>query len=229
MRNLFTAAKFLLLDLASTIVFMIVLALTHNVMLGIGLGMALGVGQIAWALWRHQKADTMQWMSLFLVLAGGGATAVVMMRGGGAPRGLGIHGVTTREEAVIDGVHVYASGALTPAQLHGAYWGAFVELRTRADSQNVALVPPIQELVAIPRAAFCEPTAYPGGAVPSDCASLVSIPVALSSTTQRLLVIDEPSELTRAMQRGVAEAICVQEGLTPAVKKLVCTIPDSGP
>lgn len=175
-----------------------------------------------------RRSRSWLWIGLaLLVLAGGGATAALMLRGGGAAPGLGIHGVTIRAQAVIDGVHVYASGALTPAQLHGAYWGAFVELRTRADGQNVALVPPIQELVAIPRAAFCEPTAYPGGAVPSDCASLVSIPVALSSTTQRLLVIDEPSELTRAMQRGVAEAICVQEGLTPAVKKLVCTNPES--
>jgi intracellular septation protein A len=74
MRNLFTAAKFLLLDLASTIVFMLVLAITHNVMLGIVMGMVLGVGQIGWALFTKRRADTMQWMSLFLVLAGGAAS-----------------------------------------------------------------------------------------------------------------------------------------------------------
>ena len=74
MRNLFTAAKFLLLDLASTILFFILFALTHNVVLAVVLGMVLGVGQIGYALARRQAIDTMQWMSLFLVLASGSAT-----------------------------------------------------------------------------------------------------------------------------------------------------------
>ncbi len=175
-----------------------------------------------------RRARSWLWIGLaLLVLAGGGATAALMMRGGRAATGLGIRGVTTRPPVVIDGVRVFAGGALTAAQLHGSYWGAFLEIRTRADSQNVALVPPIQEIVAIPRDAFCEPTAYYDGVVASECRSLDFILVMASATTQRLLVIDEPAKLTQAMRDGVAQAICVQEGLTPAVKKLVCAIPKS--
>ena len=74
MRNLFHAGKFLLIDLASTIVFFIIFAVTHNVVVSVAIGMALGVGQIGWALARRQKIDLMQWMSLFIVLASGTAT-----------------------------------------------------------------------------------------------------------------------------------------------------------
>jgi intracellular septation protein len=74
MRDLFTAGKFLLLDLASTIVFLVVLAITHSVAAGVILGIAFGVSQIGWLVWRRSPIDTMHWMSLFLVLASGGAT-----------------------------------------------------------------------------------------------------------------------------------------------------------
>ena len=44
MRNLFQASKILLLDLASTLLFLAVYALTGNLFLAVGLGMALGIG-----------------------------------------------------------------------------------------------------------------------------------------------------------------------------------------
>ncbi len=63
--------------MASTIFFLVVFALTKNLPLSIGLGMALGVGQIAWQFARKQRPDTMQWMSLFLVLATGTTSLVL--------------------------------------------------------------------------------------------------------------------------------------------------------
>jgi intracellular septation protein len=74
MKNLFEAAKLLLLDLASTIFFLIVFLLTHNITLSVVLGMALGVAQIGWQFARNKPIDTMQWMSLFLVVGAGTAT-----------------------------------------------------------------------------------------------------------------------------------------------------------
>lgn len=74
MRNLFHAAKLLLLDLASTFFFLILYLLTHNITLSVALGMALGVAQIGWQFARKKQIDTMQWMSLFLVLGSGAAT-----------------------------------------------------------------------------------------------------------------------------------------------------------
>ena len=74
MRNLFAAAKLLLLDLASTVFFLVVFLLTKNIPLAVALGVALGIGQIGWEFVRKRPIDTMQWMSLFLVVGAGTAT-----------------------------------------------------------------------------------------------------------------------------------------------------------
>lgn len=74
MKSLFYAGRALAADMASTFFFMALLALTHNVMLAIALGMALGVAQVLWHLYRREPIDAMQWLSLFLVVVFGGAT-----------------------------------------------------------------------------------------------------------------------------------------------------------
>jgi intracellular septation protein A len=76
MRNLFEAGKLLLLDMAATLFFLVLYLLTHNVILSVVLGMALGVAQIGWQLARRKPIDTMQWMSLFLVLGAGTVTLI---------------------------------------------------------------------------------------------------------------------------------------------------------
>jgi intracellular septation protein len=74
MKNLFAAAKLLLLDLASTFLFLVVFLLTKNIPLAVILGVALGVAQIGWEFARKRPIDTMQWLSLFVVVAAGAAT-----------------------------------------------------------------------------------------------------------------------------------------------------------
>jgi intracellular septation protein A len=74
MKNLFEAAKLLLLDLASTLFFLVLFLLTRNITLSVLLGMALGAAQIGWQFARKKPIDTMQWMSLFLVLGAGTTT-----------------------------------------------------------------------------------------------------------------------------------------------------------
>ena len=76
MKNLFEAGKLLLLDMASTFFFLVLYLLTHNITLSVALGMALGIGQIGWQFARKRPIDTMQWMSLFLVLGSGAATLI---------------------------------------------------------------------------------------------------------------------------------------------------------
>jgi intracellular septation protein len=76
MKNLFEAGKLLLLDMASTFFFLILFLLTGSVPLSVILGMALGVAQIGWQFMRRKPVDTMQWMSLFLVLGSGVATLI---------------------------------------------------------------------------------------------------------------------------------------------------------
>ncbi len=74
MKNLFQASKILLLDLASTLLFLAVYVLTGNLFLAVGLGMALGIGQIGAQLLRKQPVEALQWLSLVIIFASGTAT-----------------------------------------------------------------------------------------------------------------------------------------------------------
>ena len=76
MKNLLEAGSMLLLDMAATLLFLMLFLLTHNVALSVVLGMALGIALIGWRLARRLPIDAMQWMSLFLVL---GASLVTLI------------------------------------------------------------------------------------------------------------------------------------------------------
>ena len=74
MRDFLNAAKLLLLDLASTLFFLLVFLLTHNTVLAVCLGIALGLVQIGTQFVRGKPIETMEWLSLFLIVAAGTAT-----------------------------------------------------------------------------------------------------------------------------------------------------------
>jgi intracellular septation protein A len=74
MRELLRAAKYLLLDLASTLFFLVVFLLTHNTLLSVGLGIAFGLAQIGIQFIRGKPIATMEWLSLFLIVGAGTAT-----------------------------------------------------------------------------------------------------------------------------------------------------------
>src|SRR6516165_9197819 len=73
MKLFFNAAKLLLLDLASSIVFLIAYLLTDNIQLSVGLGVAFGLAQIGTQFARRKPIETMEWLSLFLVIGAGAA------------------------------------------------------------------------------------------------------------------------------------------------------------
>ncbi len=74
MKDLFQASKVLLLDLASTLLFLGVYDATGNLFLAVGLGMALGLAQIGWQLFHKEPVEALQWLSLLIILASGSAT-----------------------------------------------------------------------------------------------------------------------------------------------------------
>jgi intracellular septation protein len=74
MKDFFAAAKYLVLDMASTLFFLALFFLTHNTWLAVSLGVALGVAQIGLQLIRGKQVATMEWLSLFLIVAAGGTT-----------------------------------------------------------------------------------------------------------------------------------------------------------
>lgn len=74
MNYLLQSARLLVSDLASTIVFLVVLLATKNLILAVALGIGLGVAQIAWFKVRRKPIDAMQWLSIGLVVVSGTAT-----------------------------------------------------------------------------------------------------------------------------------------------------------
>jgi len=74
MKNLLFAAKPLALDLISTLVFVALSALTHNVLLATGVAMAAGAARVIQLWLRGDRVNAMQWMSLGLVVVFGAAT-----------------------------------------------------------------------------------------------------------------------------------------------------------
>ncbi len=73
---LLLAGKHVVSDLLSTFVFVGMFAVTHSVYASVGLASAIGLGRIAWQTWHRIPVDAMQWLSLFLVVAFGGAALI---------------------------------------------------------------------------------------------------------------------------------------------------------
>jgi intracellular septation protein A len=74
MLNLLKAFRPLFADFLSTIIFLIVLEVTDNVVLSTAVGIGIGVLQFIWYWIRGNKIEIMQWASLALVIVLGGAT-----------------------------------------------------------------------------------------------------------------------------------------------------------
>ena len=74
MKNLLSAARLLVLDLASTILFLVIFLLTDKLLVAVGLGITLGVAQIGWQYARRQPVGSLQLLSVALILVSGTAT-----------------------------------------------------------------------------------------------------------------------------------------------------------
>jgi intracellular septation protein A len=82
MKGLFHAGKYLVLDMASSLIYLLVYWAadkslhdpSKSVLVATPIGILFGIGQIAWVLGHKRRPDAMQWLSLFLVIAAGAAT-----------------------------------------------------------------------------------------------------------------------------------------------------------
>jgi intracellular septation protein A len=74
MKNLFYAARPIVTDMLSTILFAVLFGLTNNIYLSTGAAVALGIGQVGVEKLRGKPIPGMQWASLGLVTVLGGAT-----------------------------------------------------------------------------------------------------------------------------------------------------------
>ena len=76
MKSLFRSATFLLLDMASTFFYLAVYLTTKSIPIAAVAGIGLGIAQVVWERSRGKPIETMQWMSLFLVVASAVATVL---------------------------------------------------------------------------------------------------------------------------------------------------------
>jgi len=76
MDHFFYAARPLVLDLATTLFFYLVLTTTHSVPFATGCGIALGLGQVLIMRLRGMPIARLQWTSLLLVMVMGGLTLI---------------------------------------------------------------------------------------------------------------------------------------------------------
>lgn len=74
MKDFLNAVKLLAVDLASTLFFLALFLLTHNTILSVSLGMALGVVQIGIRFIRRKPIGAVGWLSLVLIIAAGTTT-----------------------------------------------------------------------------------------------------------------------------------------------------------
>jgi len=74
MKNLLQAGRVLAMDLASTILFLVLYLITDNLIFAVALGMVLGVAQIGWQYMRKQPIGSLRLLSVVLILASGSAT-----------------------------------------------------------------------------------------------------------------------------------------------------------
>lgn len=76
MNNFVYAARPLIQDFFSTIVFVVLVALKVDVRIATGVAIAIGVGQVAWLAYRKQPIAALQWLGLALVLVFGAASFI---------------------------------------------------------------------------------------------------------------------------------------------------------
>ena len=74
MKEFLLAARAILLDMASMVVFLVVVWLTDNLYWSAAIGMAVGVAQFGWQLVRRRPVEALQWLSLVQIIAAGTAT-----------------------------------------------------------------------------------------------------------------------------------------------------------
>jgi intracellular septation protein len=71
MKDLWHAARELLLDMAATLAFLLLYWLTGNTLVAVGAGLALAAVQVGWHVIKRKPMDTMQWVSIVLVVMSG--------------------------------------------------------------------------------------------------------------------------------------------------------------
>jgi serine/threonine protein kinase len=150
------------------------------------------------------------WIALAVLLVGGGATAAVLVLNGGDggyQAHSRIHGVKLTAGKMFGQVRIETDGTVTPDEARAAYKTALAALDAFepgvAGKRDV-----LNEIVVVPGAALCEPTAYPGTDPPRDCATALATVAFGRGASHKLLVAHDRGAIDDAVRAGLARAVC---------------------
>ena len=167
-------------------------------------------------------------LAIAVLAAGGVGVAIFAGKGGGGyDAHLAIKGVTLTAGKKIGPVLVETTAKVTPDEVHAAYRQALDELREPAGKLGATL-DVLDEIAAIPPAALCEPSAYPGlgGGHPDNCATALDETTFGRGAARTLLVVDDKASLSLAMRSGVGHALCdfQPKSVEPAQLVKICDL-----
>jgi serine/threonine protein kinase len=148
-------------------------------------------------------------VAIVVVAAAGGGTWWYMSQAKGYAANTSIKGVTLAAGKRYEDLHVLVEtdGRLTVDAVAAAYRTTLTDLQG-LDPTLDAQLDVIDVIVAVPRTALCEPTAYPVAKPPEDCKLALAAPAIGRHAENRLYVVDDPASLARAMHAGLAQAEC---------------------
>ncbi|MGE5184305.1 MAG: serine/threonine protein kinase [Acidobacteriota bacterium] len=170
------------------------------------------------------------WLALAIAVLAAGGVGVAIYMGkspGGYDARLAIKTVTFTSGKKVGSLLVETDGKVTPDEVHAAYQKALDELAGPAKKLGASL-DVLDEIAAIPPAALCEPTAYPGlgGGHPDNCASALDETTFGKNAARILLIVDDRASLALAMRSGVGHALCdfQPKSVQPAQLLKICDL-----
>jgi serine/threonine protein kinase len=150
------------------------------------------------------------WIGLALVVVAGGAgVAALMLRDPEAPTfksATKIRGLTEGKQYA-DGLLVETDGKVSTDAVEAAYRLALEDLK-KFEPNVEAKRDVIQEIIALPQAALCEPRAAITPASTNPCNERDRYTTTLRGEKRQLLIADDPATLAETMRVGVAHAVC---------------------
>jgi tRNA A-37 threonylcarbamoyl transferase component Bud32 len=156
----------------------------------------------------------MPWIAVVLAafIGGGGSAAIVMVRRASRYHStVDINGITLTKGSMAGKMLVETDGRVEPdevAMRYASTLGALRDYVTAHHAAKVEITDPVDVLLAVPAGALCEPTAYLDHQVPKDCVSAMSATAIGAKGTHRLMVVSDRAQLSSALRKGVAKAVC---------------------
>jgi len=158
-----------------------------------------------------------------LVLAGGAAGAVILLRHKAYEPVLKLPGVKVTQGKRIGQLLVETDASMTPDEVAKQYRVTFEALRALVMEAlpDVPIAEPVAEIVTVPQAVLCDPQ------IVVDVKPCQVNPWA-NVSPRVLMIINDRTRLPDAMKRGLADAVCLYDSTSSStIAKQICKVTDA--